>query len=282
MIVDPAIAALRRDQAMQRRIAERMERTAAAWRSLVQVDAIEQDIARYARGEALGDCARLAAIMENHAAAARFVDGFVTSMIAALHHEPLGEVCFSYTCAGGLSRIHLISTDQAALSVLAYEPLEHRAGSPVSAVFADRESVEIVVSGAGSGAFHALKRGGALQSKNRSFAAGDQMVCRAGSETRQIHSVSETLVILQLTRDAQPAGPTREVDLNNGKVLKTASGDKAASQALMAMAVLGAIGHHDAFDIMEQVALTAHEDADVRWEAVRQTLAMDAGRGLAL
>ena len=90
------------------------------------------------------------------------------------------------------------------------------------------------------------------------------------------------MVLLQLSREPERPRATREIDLVTGNTIRMASGDKSASQAVMALAVLGSLEYEQAVTALEKTALNDHEDADVRWEAVRQCLARDARTGMCL
>lgn len=285
MIVHPAIAALRGSPTPQRCAAQADAETIAQvksrWMSQSGVKAVQADLRRYARGAALEDCQELAALIRGHARAKRFVNGICTRIIAALTAQPLCEVPFRYTVSRGLSTLQLLQEGTAKLTVSAYEPVAD-IQVPDSAMFADRDTVEMVVSGSAQGAFHSVDDDGKLNTTSTPWGAGDCIEARPLCEARQIISVETPLVMLQLVREPKSPAPTREVSLNDGRVLRAASGDKSASRAVMALGVLGALGDAPALDAMGQTARNRAEDAQVRWEAVRQILGMDARLGMAM
>ena len=90
------------------------------------------------------------------------------------------------------------------------------------------------------------------------------------------------MLILRLTREPKRPAPTRLVDLTTGQTSRTASGDKSASQAVMALNVLGALRDDGARDATQKPAPKREEDADLRWEAARQALALGPVRGLSI
>ncbi|MGB3469808.1 MAG: hypothetical protein WBA51_03180 [Erythrobacter sp.] len=285
MIVHPAIAALRGSPHPQRCAAqanaEAIAQVKSEWMSQAGVQAVQADLRRYARGAALEDCEDLAALIRDHARAKRFVDAICTRIIAALTAQPLCEVPFRYTVSRGLSTLQLLQEGTAKLTVSAYEPVAD-IQAPDSAMFADRKTVEMVVSGSAQGAFHCVDDDGHLTSKSTLWRAGDCVEARPLNEARQIVSVEKPLVMLQLVREPQSPAPLHEVSLKDGRVLRVASGDKSASRAVMALGVLGALGDRRSLDAMAQTVCNLAEDAQVRWEAVRQTLGLDARHGLAI
>ncbi|MEL7320312.1 MAG: hypothetical protein AAFN04_16940, partial [Pseudomonadota bacterium] len=100
------------------------------------------------------------------------------------------------------------------------------------------------------------------------------MTLRPQTQARHVLSVSRSLLVLQLTREPTRPAPTRLVDVETGETLRVASGDKSASQAVMALGVLGALGEVGSLPVMEATALNPSEDPEVRWEATRQLLAL--------
>ena len=64
--------------------------------------------------------------------------------------------------------------------------------------------------------------------------------------------------------------------------MQQSSGDRRASEDVMALGVLGALDYETARGPMREYALDPVRDKDARWEAVRQLLAQDSARGFAL
>ncbi|QFT77247.1 hypothetical protein [Erythrobacter sp. THAF29] len=282
MQVHPDIAALRSDRLAQRRIRAAMSGALTAWREADECKALLYDLARYAAGEPLCDCQFLERLMSHNRAATGLISDWLGRMLGVLRTEPLGEVPHLYRCSKGLSSIQLLKSGRAALNLVAYESLEC-ARVPETALFADRESVELVLTGEGCGTFHRRDEAtGRIETSQSRWMAGDRIVLSGRQEARQIVSVGGCLLLLQLTREPERPEPSQEFRLSDGTILQSASGDKAASQRLMACAVLGAMDHRPALAAMEARALDPQEDPDVRWEAVRQALALNSGAGMRL
>jgi len=149
----------------------------------------------------------------------------------------------------------------------AYEPLHHGA-RPESALFVDQERREIVIEGRARGQVHRLNGEGALTSRAVKWQTGSVIGTKARIETRQVTDVDETLVLLQLTRSPRKPAPTRQIALGNGQTLALASGDKSASEAVMALAVLGAMGQA----CLEKVAANVTDPLQLPAAALLHTL----------
>lgn len=290
MKIHPAIAALRETPASQRRssssggaarTAEALASARAQWLASPQVGAVAEDLARFGAGGSLRACAALRALVHDHSAARRFAEGLIGALLAHLRQRPLGEAPFRFKVSRGLATIQLMEDGGATLSLVAYEPLA-QAEPPRTALFSDREVHEIALSGEASGVRHMWQGEGDLVCEPLRWRAGDTIRLRPRCEARQVLGVARSLLLLQLTREPARPAPTRLVSLETGETLRTASGDKSASQTVMALGVLGALREYSALDVMERTALNRNEDSEVRWEAVRQSLALGPARGLAI
>ncbi|BDI60650.1 hypothetical protein [Qipengyuania nanhaisediminis] len=256
------------------------------WLSQPAIRALEADFQRYAQGEQLGARGALAALFEDSEAALRLAERFFTSGMTALAAHPLGEIAHRHASSAGFARLQLMHARDAALSLCVYEPkgepLEE--SCPVAVTFADCESIECVIAGVASGWHHCLRDGTApgILSRPVTWQAGDTIQCQPQNETRQIVRVSQSLLVLQLTRTPARPAPTLERRTADGAVLRAVSGDKRASQQVMALAVLGALGQREAIADMARFALARENDPEARWEAVRQVAALDTAAALQL
>jgi len=290
MHVHPAIAALRGTPASQRRPGlDKSDQTQIAqpkavrdaWLAKPPVQAVARDLKNYSAGVPLTDCKALNETLADHNSATAFVDGLFYDLLSVLRDNPLGEAPFRFKVSEGLATIEILESAGAVLSLAAYEPLE-RAQAPDTALFSDRDVHEIVLSGKASCIGHNRIGEGHLESEALDLSTGKTMALQAQRKARQILNVETSLLLLQLTREPKRPSPTRQVSLETGTTLRTASGDKSASQAVMALGVLGALSDYSALPTMEVTALDVGEDPEVRWEAARQTLGLSPKRGLVL
>lgn len=248
--------------------------------------AVVDEFAAFARGNRLDGLPALDALLSDHETARAFVDGFNAAFLDALRGEPLAELPFRHARRGGFARLELIHEGGATLSLAVYEPL---ADTPPAATvrFADCAVFEMVVSGSATGQRVTLRPDGGVDQPNLCIApmtwrAGDRITCSPRSEARQFDEVSESLLILQLSRSPVHPLPTRDYDLASGAKIKQTSGDRRASEQVMALAVLGSLDHGEALTVMRAFACDMTHDREARWEAVRQVLAVDSSVGMAL
>lgn len=275
MLVHPDVARLRKALPAQ----PLTDAALAAWRARADVTAVQAALARHDAGAGLAELPELARPLDEAEAARALVEGFVTPLTAALRAEPLAQLPLGHSATPGMARLRLASHGRTALTLAAYAPRARAV--PVSALFDDGAAHEIIVAGAGSALIHRLERG-KLSSAEITLTPGTRLTRRSADDARQIIAVTQPLLVLQLTREAAAPAPSREVALADGRVMTTISGCKRTSQQVMALGVLGALGHAPAVPAMAEVARDQSAARDLRWEALRQCLAMDTAQGLAV
>ncbi|MHA7818970.1 MAG: hypothetical protein ACX930_04910 [Erythrobacter sp.] len=280
MQVHSEIEALRSDPASQRRSADAMGAALATWHRQTEVTDLQRELATYSHGGELDECTALSLLLSDHVRARSFVVGFVRHFTAALRDEPLGEVPFRRSSSDGFSRVQLLRSGGAVLSICAYEP---RIGEsePETVQFVDCASTEIVVSGTARVRTY-RREGGAVLRHHHEWRAGERLARRPGIHARHVLSVENSLLVLQLTRAPACPGPSLEIQLSDGAIVRRISGDKRASEQVMALAVLGALGDTESTGPIAAFARACDHDNDARWEAVRQSLALDARQGVDL
>lgn len=273
MQVHPELAKLRSGDVPQ----PSCDAALAAWRGLPDVAAVLAAVARYDAGEQLDDLPALARIASDHAAALGFVAGLITLLIAALQAEPLAQLSMGHSAAPGMARLRLAGHARAGLTLVAFAR-RARVASP-SALFEDCAVHEIVVAGEGRALLHRLNDT-SLTTGETALAPGMRLTRDGADAARQIIAVTRPLLMLQITREAARPQASREISLDDGRLIKSISGCKRSSQQVMALGVLGALAHRPALGEMERLARDGEAERDLRWEALRQLLALDAGRGL--
>lgn len=275
MLVHPAIARLRSEGAPQPQV----DAALAAWRARPQVTAVRRALAAYGAGANLEDAGALAGLLGDHPAATALVADFIEPLLQALRAEPLAQLPLGFSTAPGLARIRLAESGRAALSLAVFA--RRAPVQAASVLFEDGEAHELVLAGTGAAARYGLGAGGA---------AREPLVCSPGTritrsgagDARQIIAVKQPMLVLQLSREAAMPAPSREFSLSDGRLLKTISASKRASQQMMALGVLGALAHRPAVGAMAALALDIGAERDLRWEAMRQVLGFDARAGMAL
>ncbi len=285
MQIHPDIAALRSDPTLQRHAQMPMTRAVAEWQSKSDVVALKEELEAYDAGRPLGMCETLSGVLSNYETASRFIGDWCNGLLAPLMDQPLGQVPLRHNVAPGLATLQLMNSGGTTLSLFVYSELSS-AAEPQSAVFADREVCEIVLAGKAHGVQHQLTgihSGRArINSCPTTYEADSCVTQPAGVQTREFLRVEGSMLLLQLTRIPAKPKPSREYLLSDGTLIHQVSADKRSSQHFMAVDVLGAMERGDAVPVMQELALCMGDDADLRWEAVRQTLALDAAEGMAL
>lgn len=251
----------------------------AQWRARPDAAAAIAALEGFAAGAALDDAPALHRLLTDAKAAAALVGGLVTGLLPALQAEPLAQLAMGHSTSTASARLRLAHHARAGLTLVAHARRED--GMPVSALFEDGLAHEIVLAGAGEALVHRLDQG-ELTTRSLSLTPGTRLRRGQVEEARQIVAVRCPLLILQLTREAAQPRPSLEIALADGRLVKAISGCKQASQQMMAMGVLGALGHAAALPAMAALACDQMAARDCRWEALRQTLAMDTRSGLAL
>lgn len=285
MRIHSEIAALRSNPALQRRSQAAMNDAQEAWYKCDGVAGVREDLAAYGKGQDLVGLPALHAILSNHADSSDFIDQFCAVFMDALRKEPLGEMPMQHGSNAGFARLQLMRSGSALLSLCAYAPVEALRG-PQTVQFIDCSVEEIVIAGNASGIFQKLDGGHGgtprVTSFKRQWTVGDRMTLCPRDNARQLIEVGQTFLTLQLTRSSPHAQPSCEYRLSDGAMVQQSSGNKRASEQVMALSVLGALQHHGAIGPMEVFAQDIAHDPDARWEAVRQALAMNTERGIGL
>ncbi len=285
MQIHPDIAALRSDPALQRHAQAPLSSSLANWRESETAHAIAADLEAYDEGHPLGGCEELARLLSDLEFAKSFVDRWCSVIFNPLLEQPLAQVPARHNVGAGLTTIQLMSAGRTTLSLMAYEKVPG-ASEPTSVMFADREVCEIVLWGTASGCCHQIARmhndSARINTFPMTYEPGTSVTLSARQQNRQFVNVEGAMLVLQLIRTPEDPTPTSQYSLDDGRLLHQANGNKRASQHLLALDVLGALGRADAVPAMEELALAEGEDLDLRWEAVRQTLALETASGMKL
>lgn len=276
MRIDPRIAALRSDKALQRRAQASMDQAVRDWRERPSVSRILDELDRYGAGGSLDEMVELPSLVTSLPKAKDFVDRWSDGVSACLAAEPLAQVPFRHSHSRGFSTMRIASSGTASLSLLAYEP-QGNGSEPESASFTDCEQREIVLSGEAKGSSYRLLDGHRIANRSHVWIPGDRLSHCGPAEARLVIRVPDHLSMLQLVRSAQDPAPVRQYSLTDGSLIHQASGDKRTSQTEMALAVLGAMGRDDAAPVLGQIANSG--PSHLRWEALRQLLSLDAKAG---
>lgn len=280
MRIDPVIAALRSDGALQRHAQARLERAKTDWLAAPGTAAVLGALEEYGQGAALADCAPLAALVSEIGTARGLVDRLAGAMVAGLRESPLGHVPFRHQYADGLAVLQLAQSGRATLSLIQYAALES-GSSPDSVCFTDGERHEICVAGAAQARCVSVRTGqagrAALTCTRIRITAGSSLSFTGLHETKLVDRVEGRLAMLRLSRPAAKPRPSVEYRLADGALLHRAAGECRESRQELMLAVLGAMQRQDAVPAIARLVREGSES--LRWQALRECLALDSAAG---
>lgn len=286
MLLHPDLRALRADDSPQRLAQAMLLAGLTQWRERSLMQALLAELPVFAGGGALAECPALAGLFSPSSDTASGLAGSLAAALAALlERAPLGHVPLRHFTDGVTSTLLLARSGPATLSLVAIDGdgLRDRP-APVTVDFPPSESWERVLAGNARGetirCTGAGERRAELDRRAVQLAPGDTLARDAACEALQILVVDGCLVLLRLQRRRAGAGPTREYALADGALVHQAAGNPRESRIELMMAVLGRMGRTDA---APQLAAIAREpgSAPLRWQALRECLALDPQEGFA-
>ncbi|MFZ1742823.1 MAG: hypothetical protein WAT93_08205 [Pontixanthobacter sp.] len=281
MDIDPSILALRRNPASQRRAQSDLEQAKADWLT-ENTDVLLDDLAKYGAGQALQDCSSLRETLESYEHAKQLICSWFSGLSQALEQNPLGQIPFRHQYRKGVGVFQLAVNGNATLSLMLYEEQNH--GPAQSICFAGGDCTEIVIAGLGAGRLIEIASesdsAALLRSRDLHFSAGTTMAYSGPSSAKIVDQVCGMMAVLRLSRPPAIPVESREYRISDGALLHRASGDRNESRQQMIIALLGAMRRNDAVPAIE--AKCTGGSASLRWQAVRQLLAMDTARGFAV
>lgn len=256
-----------------------------AWLQREDVRGVARDIHEYAEGRPLAELPVLGGVIGDIAKGKAFAQGLIGEFTSSLRRQSLGEVPLRHTATLGFARLQLMQEGGVVLSLCVYEPAKVNRKANW-AQFADSELHELVLAGSAIGRMHRLERNAAGQREVHStdlmLGEGSMLSPMARFEARQFENVRKSLLVLQLTRIRSNPQPTLEIRLSGGALVREVSADRRASEKVMALGVLGALGQARTIPTISSFARDTDQDENARWEAVRQLLALDAEAGWSL
>jgi hypothetical protein len=285
MIVAPELAALRSDDAPPRPAQRELGDMLARWRTQPQVAAVLAELPRFAAGAALADCPALAALFRPEALRAlAFAQDLAGVISDALMQWPLGHVPLRHFTDGTHSTLLIERCGAATLALVGIDGagLEDRP-PPTTASFTPVETWECAIGGrAEIETVRLVGDGPGIRLARRADMVGPGSVAyRDGRiQTRFVTRAEGTFVALRLQRRCGGGALAREFDLATGALVHQAAGEPGESRLEMAMALLGRMGRGDAAPHMAAIA-RSRRSAPLRWQALRESLALDSAQGFA-
>ena len=244
--------------------------------------AVLEELLRYGEGGDFAHCPALVALFE-HTGAARDLLRPLIGRLTALHRAyPLAHLAFRHRSQAGAHVLQIAARGHATLSLVLQD--QDAGAEHIIATFADADQREVVLTGKANACLFEIvaeeRDRVILNSVRTELQSGARMKCTGPRQSRLIKPSHDSLLTLRLARTAGRPGPTRRVDVRSGRIVHRASGNAADSRAELAMLLLGRMGRDDALPVLATRTRTG--DAQLRWQALRQCLALDAATGLPL
>ena len=281
MHIDETIAALCGNPSAQRRAQSRIEQAREQWLASKPAADVLAELAEYGAGADFEDCSYLARAIETLEGKSSLIEPLIEGISRALGDEPLAHVPFRHQKNGGTSILQLATRGRAALVLLAYDETTADP-SPATVTFSDVERHELVLAGAADLRMATLVQEwpdrAAIDLEDRRVVAGESLRL-APNEARLSRAVHGRMVVLRFARTPSLPAPSRVFSLADGCLMHRASGDRQESQREMAMALLGRMRRRDAAPALAAQARTGSDH--LRWQALRECLALDTGTGFA-
>lgn len=286
MLIRPELWALRSDDAPQRRAQTALGIVLDAWRGTPSALTAKQELARFADGAGLDDLPLLAALFTpGDPAAGQFCAGLVQAILARLACDPLGQSPLRHFTDDTITAVTILRCGTTTLTLQAIDGIGlARRPAPESAAFTPSETWEHILAGDA----RAETIGIAAQSAGRVDFVRQPLHLTPGAvhhrmgtrEVVMLHAVPRTLVALKLQRRTSCTAVTHEYALADGALLHQAAGSPRDSRLELSAALLGRMGRTDAAPLL---AAMAEESGSIslRWQALRECLALDSGQGFA-
>ena len=282
MFVRDELKALRGDDREARTHRVAMEEALEDCRREPRLAAVLEELLRYGEGGDFAHCPALVALFE-HTGAARDLLRPLIGRLTALHRAyPLAQLAFRHRSQAGAHVLQIAARGHATLSLVLQD--QDAGAEHIIATFADADQREVVLTGKANACLFEIvaeeRDRVILNSVRTELQSGARMKCTGPRQSRLIKPSHDSLLTLRLARTAGRPRPTRRIDVRSGRIVHRASGNAADSRAELAMLLLGRMGRDDALPVLATRTRTG--DAQLRWQALRQCLALDAATGLPL
>ncbi len=282
MHTGPGLQTLRADPSVQQRAQEAVEQARTAWLARPEIGHLRRDLARYGAGKALDELPALGELMRSREKAAALAEGLASAMCAVLSRQPFAQIPLRHNYSDRLALVHVLREARSILSLVLYEPGERQPAA--TACFGSGERHELCLAGQALTRLVSLgdaDRGSRSVSIERgTMTPGERTSFDNARETKLVDSVARGgMVQLRLSRAIENPPPAREYRLSDGALVHQAAGDRGESRRELAMALLGRMERGDAVPAMQDLANRG--PPHLRWQALRECLALDTCRGFA-
>jgi hypothetical protein len=286
MLIRSELQALRGDDAPQHLAQYRLAEVTQRWSEHSGASVAAAELARFAAGAELEDLPFLAALFApGDPSAAEFVAGLVAVQTAQLAARPLAQVTLRHYCDDVVSSLIIARHGTANLVVQAIDGAGlARKPEPAAVNFSPSETWEQVMAGSAEVERVLLvgqRPGGAVLTREPMRLLPGMVSHRFGqSEAQLLRRVPGSLVTLKLQRRIGADDVVRQYSLADGNQLHQSAASPRDSRLELTAALLGRMGRRDAAPLL--AAMVEEEAAaPLRWQALRECLALDTGPGFA-
>lgn len=283
MRTDPAIAALTTDPAPLLGAGEAVR----AWSADPAVAPMLEELERFANGSAVGDCQALASLFLPGKTATAFAGRAAAAAVRQMRSAPLSLWPWRHFSNGVLHSVTLASVGPTSLSLALVDGTAWTAArdpaAPDLAAFQPGLLHAVVVSGAARGRILRNRSddpaSARVEAQAVAFAPGTIFSLEGEREALALDEIGGHLLTLRLYRRPDGDVPARQYDVASGALVHQAAGNGDDSRAELMMALLRAMERCDAAPTIAALARTGAPPA--RWQALRETLALDSTAGFA-
>jgi hypothetical protein len=238
------------------------------------------DIELFGTGAALERCSALEAVFTQPGIAEALTESLIGHFCRTIAANPLGHPPFRNGFDGRASTMLLGKSGRAQLVLQSREP---GTITSTSATFSDMLRYDAVLAGRAQGRIlriHGADERVGFSEEPIALQRGVRLAFDCNRESLLPQQVTSRLVTLRLLQTPEAAGPRREYCRASGQVLHVSAGSLATSRREMMAALLGRMGRVEAAPVLADMALNERDDS-LRWQALRECLALDSGLGFA-
>lgn len=236
---------------------------------------------RFGEGALLEACPLLEQMFTAAGPAEELVDALVRRFCAALRAYPLGHPPFRIGYDGRAASILLSKAGRAELI------LQVREGGRYdyqTAVFTDVLRYDAVLAGCARAVIariHGPLEQVTFVEEEIRVEPGARLSFDCNAEALIIPRIERPLVTLRLLQTAADPQPSREYCRKTGRLLHLSAPTLATSRREMMTALLGRMGRTEAAPVLAKM-VWMESDRSLRWQALRECLALDTAQGFAV
>lgn len=286
MILHPVIHALQGNPALQRAAQQAAHDGMVVWAGHPQRQQLRAELDAFATTRPMADCPLLSSLFtEGDPTARALALSFASAGAGILAEHPLAHLPQRHSTDGTVSVLLLGRSGNVTLTLCAVDGERFAAGRPARNVtFWPGESWEHVIAGEAEAELvvrRTMAEGGpALHRRTVRLKEGSVVCHDADRQAMVLRSVPRHLVTLRLQRRRPQAGPSREHALEDGALMHQSAGNPRDSRIELMMALLGRMKRQDAAPLIAGIATGEGSEA-LRWQALREGLALDTATGFA-